>query len=90
MPILIKSLKRIDLYECNWYGNFYWKSSSDNRNWSTRSLLDNGWINDDMLYPYCTPLVGVNMIFNWIDFAATFEYVIPKGPRFNAMLGFAF
>ncbi|MCR4954370.1 MAG: hypothetical protein K6A43_09880 [Treponema sp.] len=80
----------IDLYECNWYGNFYWKSSADNRNWSAWSLLDNGWINDDMLYPYCTPLVGVNMIFNWIDFAATFEYVIPKGPRFNAMLGFAF
>lgn len=80
----------IDLLEYNWYGTFYSKSSTDSVNWSSWSELCNGWLNDDMLYPFCTPLVGVNLIFNHLDIAAAFEYVIQRGPRFNAMLGFAF
>ena len=80
----------IDLLEYNWYGTFYSKSSTDSVNWSSWSELCNGWLKDDMLYPFCTPLVGVNLIFNHLDIAAAFEYVIQRGPRFNAMLGFAF
>lgn len=80
----------IDLYESKKYGDFYWKSSPNNSSWSEWDFLGTGWLKDETLYPFCTPLAGINMIFNWIDFAATFEYVILKGPRFNAMIGFAF
>ncbi|MCR4735639.1 MAG: hypothetical protein K5829_11605 [Treponema sp.] len=79
----------IDLFDYKWYGDFYWKSSSDNINWTDWQELESGWLAEDSVYPFCTPLIGFNVIFNWIDLAATFEYVIQKGPRFNAMLGFA-
>ena len=80
----------MDFYDYKWYGDFYYKSRAASENWSDWSKYCEGWLSDDTAYLYFSPLIGFNCIFNHLDIAATFEYVSDKGPRFNAMLGFAF
>ncbi|MBS7295433.1 MAG: hypothetical protein KIG96_08565 [Treponema sp.] len=53
-------------------------------------VLCEGYVQDNMPLFAAAPQIGVNLIFDHLDFAATYQYSFIDGSKFDLMIGIAF
>ena len=53
-------------------------------------LYEGGYVQDNMPVFAAAPQIGVNLIFDHLDFAATYQYSFIDGSKFDLMIGIAF
>ena len=70
--------------------NHYYGTIERAANGNDYEVLCEGYVQDNMPVFAAAPQIGVNLIFDHLDFAATYQYSFIDGSKFDLMIGIAF
>lgn len=70
--------------------NHYYGTIEGAADGNAYEVLCPGYVQDNMPVFAAAPQIGVNLIFDHLDFAATYQYSFIDGSKFDLMIGIAF
>ena len=70
--------------------NHYYGTIEGSADGNAYEVLCKGYVQDNMPVFAAAPQIGVNLIFDHLDFAATYQYSFIDGSKFDLMIGIAF